>query len=150
AALGDRRLPREVPAVRRAPPRPRGSPVRRSRPRLRAALELGAHPVAPPARDQRQDDVPRHHVEVLTMRSAPVAALAALALSAPAVADTLPSGMIGPVVGVRGGLGAVSDEFGTGGLWGIEAGWQPMSPTRRFGFAVRWRTLFSGYWSHEA
>jgi hypothetical protein len=78
------------------------------------------------------------------------AALAALTMpAATARADTLPSGMIGPVVGVRDALGAVADQFGFGALWGVEAGWQPMSPNRRVGIAVRWRTLFSGYWSHE-
>ncbi len=74
-----------------------------------------------------------------------------LALAAPAAAaDTLPSGMIGPIFGGRQGTGAVEPQFGLGALWGIEAGWQPMRQAQRVGLAVRWRTLFSGYWSNDA
>ncbi len=83
------------------------------------------------------------------MRALLVALLLAAA-AAPAAADTLPSGMIGLVGGVRQGIGPVAPQFALGALWGIEAGWQPMVATRTFGWAVRWRTLFSGYWSADA
>src|SRR5262245_51595074 len=83
-------------------------------------------------------------------RAALVAILGSVAAhAAPAAADAPPSGMIGPVVGVRSGIGAVGPEFNVGGLWGIEAGWQPIAATRRIGYAIRWRTLFSGYWSGD-
>jgi hypothetical protein len=77
-------------------------------------------------------------------------ALAAALVAAPArlaAADGLPPGMIGVVGGIRSGTNAVQSQFRIGALWGIEAGWQPMSPTSRFGYAVRWRALFSGFWS---
>jgi hypothetical protein len=73
-----------------------------------------------------------------------------LALASSANADTLPSGMIGPIFGGRQGTGAVGPQFGLGALWGVEAGWQPMRAAQRVGIAVRWRTLFSGYWSNDS
>jgi hypothetical protein len=83
------------------------------------------------------------------MRAAWVAAgiaAAAVAAARPAAADTLPNGMIGLVGGARSGVAAVGPQFRVGAVWGIEAGWQPSS-LNRLGYAVRWRTLFSGYWS---
>ena len=74
---------------------------------------------------------------------------AVLLIAAPAAADT-PSGMIGPILGVRQGTGDVSQQFGFGALWGIEAGWQPMAPAQQIGYALRWRAIFSGYWSNDA
>jgi hypothetical protein len=74
---------------------------------------------------------------------------AALALAAPAAADGLPSGFIGPIIGVRAGVGSVQSQFGLGALWGVEAGWQPMRPQQRVGLALRWRTIFSGYYSAD-
>jgi hypothetical protein len=77
-------------------------------------------------------------------------ALAILLVAAPAAADSLPSGMIGPVLGGRQGVGAVEPQFGLGAVLGVEAGWQPMRAQQRVGVALRWRTLFSGYWSNDA
>jgi hypothetical protein len=73
-----------------------------------------------------------------------------VALAGPAAADPLPSGMIGPVIGGRQGIGAVEPQFGLGAVLGVEAGWQPMRALQRVGVALRWRTLFSGYWSADA
>ena len=72
------------------------------------------------------------------------------ALVGSANADTLPSGMIGPVIGGRQGIGDVEQQFGLGAVWGVEAGWQPMRAQQRVGRALRWRTLFSGYWSADS
>jgi hypothetical protein len=66
--------------------------------------------------------------------------VAALLVAAPAAADGLPSGFIGPIIGVRAGVGSVQSQFGLGALWGVEAGWQPMRP----------RAIFSGYYSANA
>src|SRR6516165_67683 len=73
-----------------------------------------------------------------------------LALAARVAADPLPSGMIGPVLGGRQGVGPVEPQFGLGAVLGVEAGWQPMRQQQRVGYALRWRTLFSGYWSADA
>ncbi|MCE9576773.1 MAG: hypothetical protein K8W52_26745 [Deltaproteobacteria bacterium] len=78
------------------------------------------------------------------------AALVALAPAGRAAADALPSGSIGLVTGVRQGVGATSSTFGLGALWGVEAGYQPMSTSQRVGWAVRWRVLFSGYLSGQS
>jgi hypothetical protein len=84
------------------------------------------------------------------MRTAAVVVAAALAASAgPARADDLPSGMFGAVFGVRQGTGPVTRQFGFGALWGMEAGWQPMTTQQRIGWSIKWRTLFSGFWSNE-
>jgi len=87
------------------------------------------------------------------VRPAPLAAaalVAALAASRPAAAgDDLPRGMIGLVGGVRQGTGAVAPAFGLGMLFGVEAGWQPMSTTQHVGWTARWRVLFSGYLSGQ-
>src|SRR5262249_59526592 len=105
AALGGRGLPRALPAVRGQPPRPRGPAVRRSRPGVRATVELGPYAIATTAGHQRQDDLPRHHLDVLMPKAAFLLALA-LALGAAAVpvqAEPLPPGSLGALFGAGGG-----------------------------------------------
>ncbi len=109
-------------------PRPRGPAVRRPRSRLRAAVELGPHAVAPPARDQRQDDVPRHHLEVLAMRAASCARRrAARALSLAAVPIRCRPVRSASIVGVVAGTGADAKRLGFGFyVFGAQASWQPI------------------------
>ena len=79
-----------------------------------------------------------------------LALVALLAVASTAHADGPPSGVIGPIFGARQGILAVGPQFELGALWGVEAGWQPMRPAQRVGIALRWRTIFSGYWSADA
>jgi hypothetical protein len=80
-----------------------------------------------------------------------LAAITAITATAPrAAADALPSGTLGFIGGGRQGTGAASATFGLGLLWGVEAGWQPMTTAQRVGWAVRWRVLFSGYLSGQS
>lgn len=83
-------------------------------------------------------------------RVSALTALLVAALASRAAADALPSGSLGIVTGVRQGVGAASSTFGLGALWGVEAGYQPMSTSQRVGWAVRWRVLFSGYLSGQS
>ncbi|HTJ46146.1 MAG TPA: hypothetical protein VL463_28770 [Kofleriaceae bacterium] len=71
-------------------------------------------------------------------------------MAVPARADGPPSGIIGPIFGAREGILDVGPQFQLGALWGVEAGWQPMRPAQRIGLALRWRTIFSGYWSADS
>lgn len=71
-----------------------------------------------------------------------VAALA-MALAAPgsAVAEELPAGKFGVVAGLRQGLGALSDNFGVGLLYGVQAGWQPTRAASPWSFGIEWSWL---------
>ena len=75
------------------------------------------------------------------MRRACALGLVFIALAGPARparAETIPSGKLSMVVGVRNGLGELSDAYGLGQIFGIEAAWQPMRETQRVGFALDW------------
>jgi len=71
-------------------------------------------------------------------------ALVAIALVAStAAADPLPSGALGVVTGATSGTGADAKRIGAGYYpFGMQAAWQPMNTDRRFGWAVRWSTMF--------
>jgi hypothetical protein len=73
------------------------------------------------------------------------AALAALAigLTAPATAaaEELPSGKFGVVAGLRQGIGRLSDNFGVGYLWGVQAGWQPTRTASPWSLGAEWSWL---------
>lgn len=78
-----------------------------------------------------------------------IAALA-VALGAPAKAagqerKELPAGRFGVVLGVRQGLGQLGEDFGFGGVGGIEAGYHPSAVGRRFSFGVQWSVLWSWF-----
>lgn len=81
-------------------------------------------------------------------RVAGAVALAAtlVALAPPARAEPLPAGSLGLLFGVFSGTGPDARRVGYGYLapWppSFHAAWQPMSTERRYGFAVRWSTIF--------
>src|SRR5262249_28276654 len=143
AALGDRGVPRALPAVRGQSQGPRGLAVRRPRSGLRATVELGPHAVAPAARDQRQDDLPRHHVEVLMRAPTIIVAVAVLGAGAPARGEPLPSGSLGIMFGAGGGTGKYARSLGLGyHQFGAQAAWQPMTTERRIGYSLKWSFAF--------
>lgn len=79
-----------------------------------------------------------------------IAALALVGLAAPAHADTMPSGRLAGVGGIRTGTSSLGDAFGLGVLYGIEASWEPMPDGRRLGYAVHWNVLFGDFGSDPA
>jgi hypothetical protein len=65
------------------------------------------------------------------------------ALASQAAADDLPPGSIGVVGGVVSGTGADAKRLGFGlHQFGMQAAWQPTSTDSRWGWSIRWGTLF--------
>ena len=79
-------------------------------------------------------------------------ALVAIALVASsAAADPLPSGALGVVSGGTSGTGADAKRIGAGYFpFGLQAAWQPMNTDRRFGWAIKWATLFGALYGGTA
>jgi hypothetical protein len=79
------------------------------------------------------------------------ASFAASLGAAPAAAesDDIPSGSIGAVLGSEAGASGSYTSLGIGVVYGLTAAWQPMSDDQRFGWGVRWSTLF-GYFPSAA
>lgn len=73
------------------------------------------------------------------------AASAAIAVPAAASSEPLPAGRLSVLGGARNGTGGLADELGLGYAFGVEAGYQPMSPTQRVGWGASWSTQFSRY-----
>jgi len=81
-------------------------------------------------------------------RALVVAASIVVPVAAPAAAasaEPLPAGRLSVVGGPRNGTGGLADELGLGYAFGVEAGYQPMSPTQRIGWGASWSTHFSRY-----
>ncbi|MBV8756411.1 MAG: hypothetical protein JO257_04010 [Deltaproteobacteria bacterium] len=73
------------------------------------------------------------------------ALLLLVALSTTAAADPLPPGSLGALFGPTSGTGPDAKVIGAGYTFGAQAAWQPMNTDRRFGWALRWATLFGAY-----
>lgn len=84
------------------------------------------------------------------MRALAIALLVGLAPLASAHADTMPSGRLAGVGGIRTGTSSLDDAFGLGVLYGIEASWEPMPDGRRIGYAIHWNVLFGDFGSDPA
>lgn len=67
-----------------------------------------------------------------------------------AAADPLPSGALGLVGGGTSGTGADAKRIGAGYTFGFSAAWQPMNTDRRWGWAIRWATLFGNLYGGNA
>src|SRR5262249_37799907 len=114
----------------------RGPAVRRSRAGLRAPLDLRAHAHPPAARDERQDDVPRHDEQVLAMRAA---LLALVLLSAtPAAAQVRRWGI---VTGARATTGELQDRYRFGYVRGFEASYLPTW------IGLAWSMQYTWFWN---
>ncbi|HUJ57935.1 MAG TPA: hypothetical protein VLX92_05570 [Kofleriaceae bacterium] len=74
------------------------------------------------------------------MRSAIAAAVVSIA--ALASAEPLPPASLEVLGGGTSGTGADAKPLGFGYVIGAEAAWQPMATERRWGWTVRWATLF--------
>lgn len=83
------------------------------------------------------------------MRRAVVITLLLLA-AAPAAAEPVPSGRLSILLGLRDGTGKLDDDFGFGGLYGIEASWEPMRVGQPIGYAINWSVLFGTYGADAA
>jgi len=64
------------------------------------------------------------------------------ALASPALAEALPPGSLGPIIGGISGTGADAKRLGAGVQYGAQASWQPMSSDSTWGWAIRWATMF--------
>ena len=86
------------------------------------------------------------------MRGAAVAAtlVCALGASGDAVAEPLPPGSLGLVVGVLAGTGADASALGIGYLLGGQATWQPMSTESRIGWSAKSSVVFGTMFSADA
>ncbi len=73
-----------------------------------------------------------------------------LGLAAPAVADTVPSGRISAIVGLRNGTGGLDDSFGLGVMYGVEAAWEPLRDEQKLGYVIHWNVLFGNFGSDPA
>jgi hypothetical protein len=84
--------------------------------------------------------------------SMPALAAAALVLgSTLASAEPLPSGAIGVVTGAISGTGADAKRLGAGYYqFGAQASWQPTTTERRWGWTLRWATLFGALYGGSA
>jgi len=70
---------------------------------------------------------------------------AVVAAAAPAHAEPLPPGALGLFTGIVSGTGADNKRIGTGWYYlGAQASWQPTSTERRWGWTLRWSSMF-GY-----
>ena len=66
-------------------------------------------------------------------------------------AEELPPGTIGFVFGVLSGTGADAKRLGFGYYqFGMQAAWQPTSTDRRWGWTVRWGTMFGTLYGGSA
>lgn len=75
----------------------------------------------------------------------------ALLCARTAVADDLPSGAIGPVFGLVSGTGSDAKRLGFGFYtFGLQAAWSPMKTENRFGWTVRWSTMFGWFYGGNA
>ncbi len=70
------------------------------------------------------------------------ALLVAVMLSSIAHAEPLPSGAIGVTAGTLAGAGADTKRLGYGPNFGAQVSWQPTTTERRWGWTLRWSTLF--------
>jgi hypothetical protein len=52
--------------------------------------------------------------------------------------------------GLRTGTGALDDAFGLGGLYGVEAAWEPLPDGQKLGYAVVWGLLRGDFGSDPA
>ena len=85
------------------------------------------------------------------MRASPLAAIAFALVGVRAVrAEPLPPAAIELIGGISSGAGADAKTLGFGYVFGAEAAWQPMSTERRWGWSVRWSTLFGGLYDGQA
>jgi len=87
------------------------------------------------------------------MRRAVVAAMVAGALVArsdAAVAEELPSGSLGLLIGLISGTGADASALGFGYLLGGQATWQPMSTESRLGWSVKSSVVFGTMYSADS
>lgn len=86
------------------------------------------------------------------MRALLVAAIALRALSVQvAHGEPLPAAAFEIIPGgVSAGAGADAKTLGVGYIFGAEAAWQPMSTERRWGWTLRWATLFGRLWDGSA
>ncbi len=64
------------------------------------------------------------------------------ALCGVAQAEPLPSGAIGVTAGTISGAGADTKRLGYGPAFGAQVSWQPTTTERRWGWTLRWSTLF--------
>lgn len=87
------------------------------------------------------------------MRRALVATAVVCGLAMPraARADELPKGAIGFVFGVLSGTGADAKRLGYGFYqFGMQASWQHTNTDRRWGWSLRWGTMFGTLYSGTA
>ena len=79
------------------------------------------------------------------------ALVAIAALTTAAAAEPLPSGSLGVIFGAVSGTGADAKHVGFGYYqFGAQAQWQPMSTSRRIGWAVRWSFVFGTLYNGDA
>jgi len=71
-------------------------------------------------------------------------------LATAAAADPLSPGSIGLLVGGDSGTGADAKVIGYGYNVGLMAAWQPMNTDHHLGWAVRWATMFGGFYNGSA
>ncbi len=79
-----------------------------------------------------------------------LAACALVLAASAASAEPLPPGSLSLAGGMFSGTGADADPLGFGTRIGGMAAWQPISTERRWGWAVRWSTLFGHEWDASA
>ncbi len=90
------------------------------------------------------------------MRAKTAASIAAIVGSAlvagspPAVADSLPPGSLGLVLGAISGTGKDASRLGYGYQFGGQAAWQPMTTEQRIGWSIKGSTLFGTHLSSDA
>ncbi len=72
-------------------------------------------------------------------------------VTATAAAEPLPSGSLGAMFGAVSGTGADAKHVGFGYYqFGAQAQWQPMSSSRRIGWALRWSFVFGTLYEGDA
>jgi hypothetical protein len=72
-------------------------------------------------------------------------------LGATVAAEPLPSGSLGVMFGAVSGTGADAKHVGFGYYqFGAQAQWQPMSTSRRIGWALRWSFVFGTLYEGDA
>lgn len=85
-------------------------------------------------------------------RLALVAGLVAVSADAAAQVEDegLPAGNFGLSIGVRQGMGRLSDDFGPGMVAAMEAGYHPTSPDSSVSFGLEWSVAWSWFGSDQA